>query len=123
MFRSKLVSFCFLISFGAILVKLFGWQIIRGKDLSNQARSQYQSDKLVTAPRGNILAKDGTWLVARGEAWRVFAEIPKLIESPEKTSEKLAPFFIEDLSDKTTLFSEIARLNDLLSKKKLSGFH
>lgn len=119
MFRSKLISFLFLISFGAILVRLFNWQIIRGKDLSNQARSQYQSDKLVTAPRGNILAKDGTWLVARGEAWRVFAEIPKLKESSEEAAEKLAPLFIEDPSDKGTLLSEIARLNDLLSKKEV----
>ncbi len=119
MVRTKLVSLLFLFFFAAILGKLFTWQIIRGKDLAEQARSQYWSDKFVAAPRGSILAKDGSWLVASGEAWRVFAEIPKIKQSPKEIAEKLAPFFVEDPSDKKSLLAEIVRLTELLSKKEV----
>jgi len=117
--RFKIVSLLFIISFVAILVKLFGWQIVKSKDLSNQARNQYQSGQLLAASRGNILANDGTWLAARVEGWRVFAEIPKLRQSSEDIANKLAPYFVEDASDREALLSEIARLNEVLSKKEI----
>lgn len=117
--RFKIVSLLFIISFVAILIKLFNWQIVKSKDLSNQARSQYQSGELLAASRGNILANDGTWLAARVEGWRVFAQIPQLKESNEELANKLAPYFVEDVSDREALLSEIARLNEVLSKKEI----
>jgi len=117
--RLKIVTLVFLIAFLALTVRLFFWQIIKSKDLSAAARAQYQSGKLLSAPRGNILAKDGTWLVARGEAFRVYAALPDLTDSPKKIAEALAPFFIPDASDRASLLTEIDRLEGLLSKKEI----
>jgi len=117
--RLKIVTLVFLIAFLALTVRLFFWQIIKSKDLSVAARAQYQSGKLLSAPRGNILAKDGTWLVARGEAFRVYAALPDLTDSPKKIAEALAPFFIPDASDRASLLTEIDRLEGLLSKKEI----
>lgn len=65
------------------------------------------------------MANDGTWLAARVEGWRVFAQIPQLKESNEELANKLAPYFVEDVSDREALLSEIARLNEVLSKKEI----
>lgn len=117
--RLKIVTLIFLIAFLALAAKLFFWQIIKSKDLASAARAQYQSGKLLSAPRGNILAKDGTWLAASGEAFRVYAEIPHLTDPPKKIAEALAPFFVEDVSDRASLLTEIDRLEGLLSKKEV----
>ncbi|MBI4153396.1 penicillin-binding protein 2, partial [Candidatus Woesebacteria bacterium] len=117
--RLKIVTLFLLMAFLALAAKLFFWQIIKSKDLSAQARSQYQSGKLLSAPRGNILAKDGTWLAARGEAFRVYAELPHLTHSPKKIAEALAPFFAPDPNDRQSLLTEIDRLEELLSKKEV----
>ena len=117
--RLKIVTLVFLIAFLALAAKLFFWQIIKSKDLASAARAQYQSGKLLSAPRGNILAKDGTWLAARGEAFRVYAEIPHLSDSPKKIAEALAPLFVEDPTDRASLLVEIDRLEGLLSKKEV----
>ena len=117
--RLKIVTLVFLIAFLALTVRLFFWQIIKSKDLSAAARAQYQSGKLLSAPRGNILAKDGTWLAARGEAFQVYAALPDLTDSPKKIAEALAPFFIPDASDRASLLTEIDRLEGLLSKKEV----
>ncbi|KKT65646.1 MAG: Peptidoglycan glycosyltransferase [Candidatus Curtissbacteria bacterium GW2011_GWC1_44_33] len=117
--RLKIVTLVFLIAFLALTVRLFFWQIIKSKDLSAAARAQYQSGKLLSAPRGNILAKDGTWLAARGEAFQVYAALPDLTDSPKKIAEALAPFFIPDASDRASLLTEIDRLEGLLSKKEI----
>lgn len=117
--RLKLVFFFLLAAFLALGVKLFYWQIIKSKVLSAQARSQYQSGELLSAPRGNILAKDATWLAARVEAWRVYAEIPNTTASPKEIAEDLAPFFVENPGDRQELLTEIDRLEVLLSKKEV----
>ena len=117
--RLKFVFLFLLIAFLALTVKLFFWQVIKSKDLASEARSQYQSGELLSAPRGNILAKDGAWLAARGEAWRVYAELPNLGESSKKIAEELAPFFVEEAHEWTLLLSEIDRLTEILSKKEV----
>ncbi|MFZ5932905.1 MAG: peptidoglycan D,D-transpeptidase FtsI family protein [Patescibacteria group bacterium] len=117
--RLKIILLLFLLGFSALLAKLFFWQIIKSKDLATAAQSQYQSGKLVTAPRGNILAKDGTWLAARGEAWRVFAEIPQLKDSPKEIAEKLAPLWVEDPDDRASLLAETARIQEVLARKEV----
>ncbi len=118
--RLKLIAALFLIVFAVLSARLFFWQIIRGKDLSAQARDQYQSGKNITAPRGNILASDATWLAARGEAWLVYASLPDLKESPRKVADKLAPFFVEyteETDNRETLLKETERIFSLLDKE------
>lgn len=116
--RIKLLAIGFLILFLFISARLFSWQVLKAKDLAKQARNQYESGEFLQAPRGSILAKDESWLVARGEAYLVYAEIPKITETPKDIANELAPFFVDDASDKTTLFSEVARIQGLLEKKE-----
>ncbi|KKQ52566.1 hypothetical protein A2865_01705 [Candidatus Woesebacteria bacterium RIFCSPHIGHO2_01_FULL_39_17] len=115
--RLKIIFYLFLIAFLTLLVRLFYWQILKGKELSIQARSQYQSQSLVSATRGDILASDASWLAASGEVYLVFANLPDLKSDTEKLAERLAPFFVEDVNDKKELFIEIDRLNNLLDKE------
>lgn len=115
----KIVAFFFLIVFLALSVRLFFWQVIKGKDLSSQAREQYQTGRNIVAPRGNILAKDSTWLTARGEAWLVYASLPEIKGEPRKIADKLAPFFVEDLEDRENLLAEVERIISLLTRKEI----
>lgn len=117
--RLKIFSVILLLVFLALIGRLFYWQIIKGKALSLEAKNQHEMNTLLNAPRGNILAGDGTWLAARKEAYLIFAEIPNLKESPRDIANKLAPLLIEDPNDKNALFNEAVRLEGLLSKKEV----
>lgn len=115
--RLKIISALFLLTFVILLGRLFYWQIYKGKELSIQARSQYVGGQTIMAPRGEILASDGSWFVARGDSWLVYAELPKIIEDKRKIAEKLAPFFIEEGLSKKDLLEEIDRIVGLLEKE------
>jgi stage V sporulation protein D (sporulation-specific penicillin-binding protein) len=117
--RIKLIAAFFLAFFVLLVIRLAYWQLVKGGDLSSQARNQYESQNVISAPRGNILVNDKTWLVARGEAFLVFAEVPKIKLSPKEIANKLAPFFLENADDKITLLQEIDRIETLLKKKGL----
>ncbi|MEK7061308.1 MAG: penicillin-binding protein 2 [Patescibacteria group bacterium] len=106
---AKRINFIFVffgISFLLLGYKLFFWQVIHGEDLSNSARGQYQVGQVMEAPRGNILAFDGSPLAARRDAWLLFAETPNLKEKPEKIAEKLAPILEIEISDILPLLSK-----------------
>lgn len=117
--RIKLIAAFFLTIFILLSIRLFFWQIIRGKDLSAQARDQYRTGKDIVAPRGNILASDSTWLVARGEAWLVYASLPDIKDDPRKIADKLAPFFLEEETEKPEVLAEVERIYSLLTKKEI----
>ncbi len=117
--RIKLVAAFFLIIFIVLSARLFFWQVIRGKDLSAQARDQYQTGKSIVAPRGNILASDSTWLAARGEAWLVYAALPDIKDSPRTIADKLAPFFLDEESERADLLLEVERIYSLLTKNEI----
>jgi len=119
--RIKLVSLGFLIGFLLIVGRLFFWQILRGAELSEQARRQYQFGQTLKAPRGRILATDGSPLSGRSEAWLVYAALDELDKSSKDIAEKLAPRFLEgefesDEERYTALLNEIDRLNSLLTR-------
>lgn len=85
-----------------------------------QAKNQYTANELLSAPRGNILAKDASWLAARGEAYLVFAEIPKLKSQPWEIADELAPLFLDmekaDENYRQKLLEESLRIRNLLEK-------
>lgn len=117
--RIKVLSILFLLVFLGLLFKLFSWQILRGRELSSAARSQYQTSKSISAPRGNILTSDLSWLDARGDAWLVYASLPDLKEDPKVVANELAPYFVDDKSDKSSLLKEIDSLTSKLSTKEV----
>lgn len=116
MLRIKLLSIFFLVAFFAVIARLFYWQVIKSKDLSAQASEQYQASNVLQAPRGNILASDGTWLAARTTSYLVYAALPEIKGKPEQIADKLAPFFVEDPNDKENLLIEVGRIYSLLTK-------
>src|SRR3972149_3392288 len=97
--RLRLFTLFVVLIFIGLISKLFYWQVIRGQDLAKQAQGQHTAGLEITAPRGSILASDKSYLVARGEAFLVFAEIPKLKDTPKNIANALAPFFVEDDPD------------------------
>jgi cell division protein FtsI/penicillin-binding protein 2 len=118
------IRFLSLISFLGLIVliaRLFYWQIIKGAGLALQAQGQYVKRTSVSAPRGNILANDGTWLAARGESYLVYASIPDLSENKNLIADSLAPHFIDKnvKDEKPELLREASRLKELLSKEDL----
>src|SRR3989339_1165501 len=95
--RISFVSVFFGILFLLLSYKLFFWQVIKGKDLAGSAKNQYQIGRVMEAPRGNILAADGSPLAVRHDAWLLFVEPPNLKEKPEKIAEKLAPILEKEV--------------------------
>jgi cell division protein FtsI/penicillin-binding protein 2 len=119
--RIRFVSLVLFISFFLLVGRLFYWQILKGKELSSQAQSQYKFSKLFEAPRGNILASDGTWLAARGEAYLVYASLPD-VSDINMVADTLSPHFIEfdnGSVKKELIFQEAGRLKELLSNDDL----
>lgn len=112
---------------GFILVsgRLFFWQILKGKELSSEAKNQYQERSEILAPRGNIFAKDGSYLAAKGDAWLVYASLPSLKDNPRRIAEKLAPFLVEkeeaedESSEKKLILLEIDRIVEILERKNI----
>src|SRR5258706_15162494 len=94
--RLTILLFTFFIVISALVYKLFYWQVIKGSVLAQEAQSQHQFGDTTLAPRGNILASDGTWLAASTQAWLVYASKPDIIDSPRTVANKLAPLLVDD---------------------------
>ncbi len=118
--KIRLLSIFFLILFAAVIVRLFYWQIIKGSVLSQDAQAQYSSSKVTSAPRGNILASDGTYWVVRTQGWLPWANPKMLTDSVQAVANRLAPFFVKDPTDKVELMDEVDKLQGILSKSNLS---
>ncbi len=119
MLRFKILSSIFLLGFFAVVARMFYWQIVRGEDLARSASAQYESKKLVSAPRGSILASDKSWFAVRTTSYLVYASLPDLKDTPKKLAETLAPFFVEDPEDRQALLNEIDRIYHILSRREV----
>jgi len=120
--RLRIVQLGFVIAFVFLIVRLFYWQVIKAKDLSDQARRQYQSSQTISAPRGKILSSDKSYLAGRGDGWLVYAQLPDIKLGVSEIADKLAPILVDDdeavgETGKQTLFDEANRLKELLGRK------
>jgi cell division protein FtsI/penicillin-binding protein 2 len=115
--RLSIFTLLCIAAFAVVSARLFYWQIYKGRNLSVLARSQYLNTSQINAPRGDIFASDGSWFVASNEAWRIYASLPNIDKPPEELAKILAPLFVEDNSNDTDVLNEVARLNNLLSRK------
>lgn len=120
--RLKIVFGLFAILFLSLISRLFYWQIVMGADLKEQASYQYKGTKTITAPRGNILANDGTWLAVMRTNWLLFAELPKLDKSSKEIANLLAPLFTEDNYEdrdeyRQALLNETEKIQSALDRK------
>jgi len=123
--RGKILAFAFFVVFISLIGRLFYWQVIRAKELSDQARKQYQIGYSVSAPRGNILASDGSWYAGRGDGWLVYAALPEIDKSINEIADSLSPFFVdinieEDASGrKEKVLEEANKIKSLLAKEEV----
>lgn len=107
----------FALMFVGLIVRLFYWQIIKGDSLSQEAKQQYSSSKVTTAPRGNIKASDGSFWAVRTPAWVVYANSSKIKSDKRDIANKLADILISNHDDKASLLSEAERIEGVLNKK------
>lgn len=106
--KIRILLIFFLLFFLVLIARLAYWQIIKGEDLAKLAKLQYKSSKVLDAPRGNILASDGSFWVVGSEAWRV-------VGNPQETkgdTKKIADLLGENPE-------EINKISGLLEKKDL----
>jgi len=120
--RFGIVGLFFLFAFLAILARLFYWQVIMAKDLSDQARKQYQVGETVTAPRGNILADDESILAGRDEGWTIYASLTEVKDSVTRIADLMAPILAEKKEDGEKLsnqdiLDEASRIKSVLSSQ------
>ncbi len=120
--RFKITVLIFGLLFLAVTGRLFYWQVVMGKGLSDQASLQYGGSKKISASRGNIYANDGTWLSVMRTNWLLFAEVKKIDKSSKEIANLLAPFFInsEDFEKtedfKAAILAEVNRIQTLLDR-------
>lgn len=123
--RIVLSYIIFLMLFAGLITRLFYWQVIKADELRLDAKRQYQLGKTIQAPRGSILASDGSFFAGRSIGWLAFAELPKLTQEKEKVSDMLAPLFVERLEFKeideykSAVFDEAGRLKEIFSRSDL----
>lgn len=127
--RVATIQIVFLLLFGILFYRLFHWQIVQGKVLSAQARGQYEYKSEVDAPRGSILASDGSYLVTSGRAWTIAAALPEMKDDDgpldkKKIADTLAPYFVQNNADeeeslKNHIHDEADRIYTLITKDKI----
>lgn len=88
--------------------------------MSDEANNQYNSSQVISAPRGNVLAPDGSYWVVRTQAWLIWANPRQLKGTPTEVANKLALFFVNDSTDRAALLTEVDRLTSLLAKTNVS---
>lgn len=112
--RLTILLFSFIAVILALIYKLFYWQVIKGSELAKAASSQHQTGGVTLAPRGNILASDGTWLAASTQTWLLFVEKPQIVDSPRTIANKIAPLIKGESED---LLAETQRIEGLIDRK------
>lgn len=114
--KIRVLSVIFIIFFTTLAARLFYWQVIKGSELSSQAKSQYDTSVVTTAPRGNILASDSSFWVLRIQTYTLWANPKELTDSPASIAQKLANLLVPDPTDKVALLGETLKLQGFLSK-------
>ncbi len=88
-----------LLGAGTLLLigRLFFWQVVKGAQLAQYARSQYLRAEEIATQRGSILANDGGVLATSQITWQVWADPTKLTKTPVDIARLLAPIFSREL--------------------------
>lgn len=118
--KIQILLVVFALLFIGLIVRLAYWQVVMGSSLSQKAQSQYNSSTVTSAPRGNILAPDGSFWTLRSNVWQVTAN-PKLItDQPLDIAKKISPFLVDDSTNIASVSAETLKLTNLLSKNNVS---
>ena len=107
MWRLRGLLLFFYIWFFLITARLFQWQVLSNSHFRDKALKQQIMRTEVIPRRGEILAHDGSPIVANQAAYVVYAE-PKLLESPLDVSKQLSvPLKMEEASIAALLQSNL----------------
>ncbi|MBL8000050.1 MAG: penicillin-binding protein 2, partial [Candidatus Kapabacteria bacterium] len=87
--RLRIIALLIVAGFLAVLVRLFYIQILRGADLREKARKQYEAKIELRAERGKILDRNGT-IIAETIQSASFAADPKMLEHSDDVIALLA---------------------------------
>ena len=109
--KIRILSVVFITLFIGLILWLFYWQVIKGKSLSQEAKLQYSSSKVTSAPRGNIKAADGSFWAVRTPAWLLYANGTEIRR--REIANKLADILVEMRS----MESKIAYITETMADK------
>ena len=115
--RLRIFGVVFGISVIALVARLFFWQVIKAGELTRQGQTQYQRSSSVNAKRGNILAVDGSALVADENDWVIYAMKSELKDGYRTIANKLALLLVSDPNDHDLLLTEAQRIEGVLGQK------
>lgn len=104
--KIKILSAFFILFFGFLIARLSYWQILKSSDLASVAKNQHSSSIITSAPRGSIVAPDGSYWTVRMDSWDLIANTTLLKGDIKNISQKLSVLLSDD---------EV-KINSLLSK-------
>jgi cell division protein FtsI (penicillin-binding protein 3) len=110
----------FFLLFVGLIIRLSYWQVVMAGTLSARAQNQYMSSTVTSAPRGNILASDGSYWVLRNNVWQITANPKLLKQSPHLVGLQIAPFLIDNESDSASVAAQVSKLENQLSRNNTS---
>lgn len=87
-----LTAFLVFVGFGAVVVSLFRWQVLKGEELSNAALDQSLRSTTLSAMRGTIYDATGKVMAQSASVWTVVLEPAYFADydDPETTRLKVA---------------------------------
>ena len=101
-----------------LLARLFYWQVLASDKLVNLASLQQHTTIEVSAKRGEILASDGSFLVANQPAYFAYLKRDQDKALPTKLSESIAPIIYSSVTNSATPSSRLtSKDKDILIKK------
>lgn len=107
-----ITAFLVVVGFGAVLISLFRWQVVRGEELSTAALDQRLRSTKLTAMRGTIYDATGTKILAQSASvWTVVLE-PAYIKDDEELRRKISKGLAEILDmDEETVYEKTSYNN------------
>lgn len=94
--------------FGALLLRVAYWSLVRGAELEHEAERQWISDTEIRAQRGSILDRGGN-VLAQSAAADTVVLMPQEIEDPENVATQLANILNLDRQEVLTTASTKTR--------------
>ena len=117
--RRAVALFLAFLTFGAfLLVRIFGMQVFGYARYSRMVEEQVRTASPLTAPRGKILARDGTVLACDKTVWRVYLSPVDVREEGERDGVDYATLIADGLSpllgvDRDVIFSRAKKSGTL----------
>lgn len=121
-FRLLVILVSFILLFFAVIFKLFFWQVIEAKDLSQLGRDQSSQTLVTTAKRGDVLFSDRFPLATNKISYLLYAN-PKQVDNISRYSGLLSPILgLDSASISATLSQDLfwVRLKSRLPAEKKS---